>query len=237
MSIRFSFGGDEHIFAEVSEEMSLEAFFTSLSMTNAVKQAGIKGVTEICPANACFQIKYDPDMIKPSDLLRELKSMEGAASKSDATLKTRIIEIPVYYNDPWTHETLMRFRERHQDPNATDLEYAAADQRFGQRRGFHAGPFQPAVVRLDGRLRRRPAVPVSDGRTQTAVAGAEISAPAHRYAEADRRLMAVASAASIRCAVRAAIRCSASRPMPIYDPTSRLATCKMRCACSALVTS
>ena len=39
MSIRFSFGGDEHIFAEVSEEMSLEAFFTSLSMTNAVKAA------------------------------------------------------------------------------------------------------------------------------------------------------------------------------------------------------
>lgn len=29
------------------------------------------------------------------------------------------------YNDPWTHETLMRFRERHQDPDATDLEYAA----------------------------------------------------------------------------------------------------------------
>ena len=80
MSIRFSFGGDEHIFAEVSEEMSLEAFFTSLSMTNAVKQAGIKGVTEICPANASFQVKYDPDQIKPADLLRELQSMEGAAS-------------------------------------------------------------------------------------------------------------------------------------------------------------
>jgi len=50
MSIRFSFGGDEHIFAEVSEEMSLEAFFTSLSMTNAVKAASIKGVTRPTPA-------------------------------------------------------------------------------------------------------------------------------------------------------------------------------------------
>ena len=29
------------------------------------------------------------------------------------------------YGDPWTHETLMRFRDRHQDPDATDLEYAA----------------------------------------------------------------------------------------------------------------
>jgi hypothetical protein len=43
MSIRFSFGGDEHIFGEVSEDMSLEAFFTSLSMTNAVRDGGDQG--------------------------------------------------------------------------------------------------------------------------------------------------------------------------------------------------
>ena len=41
MSIRFTFGGDEHIFGEVSEDMSLESFFTSLSMTNAVREAQI----------------------------------------------------------------------------------------------------------------------------------------------------------------------------------------------------
>lgn len=125
MSSRYTFGGDEHIFVEVSEEMSLEAFFKALSMTNAVKNADIKGVTEICPANASFQIKFNPDLIHPDDLMSELKRMEEIADKEDAVLKTRIIEIPVYYQDPWTHETLMRFRERHQDPDATDIEYAA----------------------------------------------------------------------------------------------------------------
>ena len=151
MSIRFTFGGDEHIFAEVSEEMSLEAFFTSLSLTNAVKAAGIRGVTEICPANASFQVKYDPDVIKPNDLLRELQSMEGAASKSDASLKTRIMEIPVYYQDPWTHETMMRFRERHQDPNATDLEYAAAVNGLGSVDDFVAAhSSQPWFVSMVG---------------------------------------------------------------------------------------
>lgn len=69
-------------------------------MTNAVKEAGIKGVTEICPANASFQVKFDPDMIKPGDLLKELRGMEAAASQSDASLQTRIIEIPVFYQDP-----------------------------------------------------------------------------------------------------------------------------------------
>ena len=125
MQTRFSFGGDEHIFAEVGEAMSLEAFFKSLFITNAVRDAKIKGVTEICPANASYQVKFDPDQIKPDDLLTELKRLDSASEKSEPVIKTRIIEIPVLYNDPWTHETLMRFRERHQDPNGTDLEYAA----------------------------------------------------------------------------------------------------------------
>jgi urea carboxylase len=123
--MRYSFGGDEHIFVEVGAEMSLEAFFKSLSITNAVRDSRIRGVTEICPANASFQIKFDPDVIAADDLMKELKSLEGAADASDGELKTRIVEIPVFYGDPWTHETLMRFRERHQDPSGTDLDYAA----------------------------------------------------------------------------------------------------------------
>lgn len=125
MRNRYSFGGDEHLFVECDESMSLEAFFKSLSMTNVVRDSRISGVTEICPANASFQIKFDPDVIKPNDILREVKAIEIEADKTAPVIRTRIIEIPVFYRDPWTHETLMRFRERHQDPKATDLEYAA----------------------------------------------------------------------------------------------------------------
>ena len=125
MKTRYSYGGDEHIFVEVDEEMSLDAFFKSLSITNAVRDSAIEGVAEICPANASFQIKYDPDVIAPEDLLARLKSLESAAETAEKRISTRIVEIPVYYNDPWTHETLMRFRDRHQDPSGTDLDYAA----------------------------------------------------------------------------------------------------------------
>ena len=69
MSCRYTFGGDEHLFVEVDEAMSLEAFFVSLAITNAVRDAKISGVTEICPANASFQIKFDPDVIHPQKLL------------------------------------------------------------------------------------------------------------------------------------------------------------------------
>ena len=82
MEPRYDFGGDEHIFVEVAEDMSLEAFFISLSVANAVRESKIKGVTEICPANASFQIKFDPDAIKPNDLLAELTSLEAAAERA-----------------------------------------------------------------------------------------------------------------------------------------------------------
>jgi len=127
---RYSFGGDEHLFVECSEEMSLEAFFKSLSMTNAIRESGIRGVTEICPANASFQIKFDPDIIKPDDMLKEVRAIEEQAARSEPVIGTRIIEVPVFYQDPWTHETLMRFRERHQDPKSTDIEYAARINHF-----------------------------------------------------------------------------------------------------------
>ena len=34
MKTRYAHGGDEHIFVEIDEEMSLEAFFKSLTLAN-----------------------------------------------------------------------------------------------------------------------------------------------------------------------------------------------------------
>lgn len=221
MSIRFSFGGDEHIFAEVSEEMSLEAFFTSLSMTNAVKQAGIKGVTEICPANASFQVKYDPDQIKPADLLRELQSMEGAASKSDATLKTRIMEIPVFYQDPWTHETLMRFRERHQDPKATDLEYAAAVNGLGSVEDFvQAHSSQPWFVSMVGFVAGLPFL------YQMVERKRQLQVPKYLRPRTDTPKLTIGHGGCFSCiySVRGAggYQMFGVTPMPIYDPNQQV---------------
>jgi urea carboxylase len=221
MSIRFSFGGDEHIFAEVSEEMSLEAFFTSLSMTNAVKQAGIRGVTEICPANASFQVKYDPDQIKPADLLRELQSMEGAASKSDATLKTRIMEIPVYYQDPWTHETLMRFRERHQDPKATDLEYAAAVNGLGSVEDFvQAHSSQPWFVSMVGFVAGLPFL------YQMVERKRQLQVPKYLRPRTDTPKLTIGHGGCFSCiySVRGAggYQMFGVTPMPIYDPNQQV---------------
>ena len=50
-------------------------------------------MTEICPANASYQVKFDPDIVHPEDLLFELKEMEKNADQGKTKLNTRIIEI------------------------------------------------------------------------------------------------------------------------------------------------
>ena len=150
MKTRYSYGGDEHIFVEMDEEMSLDAFFKGLAISEAVRAARIDGVTEICPANASFQVRFDPDVISPDAMLARLKELESAANTAEKRLDTRIIEVPVYYQDPWTHDTVMRFRERHQDPSGTDLEYGARINGYDSVEAFieahHAQPWFVSMV-------------------------------------------------------------------------------------------
>jgi urea carboxylase len=123
---RHSWGADEHLFVEMAEEMSLEAYFRSMAVVTALEADRPEGVLDICPANASYQVRFDPDVLAPERLeefVREIELRVGDAREFE--LETRIVEIPVLYNDPWTHETLMRFRDRHQEPESTDLEYAA----------------------------------------------------------------------------------------------------------------
>lgn len=220
MASRFTFGADEHIFVEVSEEMSLEAFFKTLSMTNAVRDAKIKGVTEICPANASFQIKFNPDLIHPDDLLSELQRMEKTADQAEPVLNTRIVEVPVYYQDPWTHETLMRFRERHQDPHSTDIEYAAEINGYKSVDEFieaHSGA--PWFVSMVGFVSGLPFLYQMVDRDR------QIQVPKYLRPRTDTPKLTVGYGGCFSCvySVRGAggYQMFGVTPMPIYDPEQK----------------
>jgi urea carboxylase len=218
MANRYSFGGDEHLFVECSDEMSMEAFFKSLSMTNAIRDSRITGVTEICPANASFQIKFDPDVIHPDDVLREVQAIEGAAGSAAPSIKTRIVEIPVYYADPWTHETLMRFRERHQDPSGSDLDYAARVNNYGSVDDFvaaHSG--SPWFVSMVGFVAGLPFM------YQMVERQRQIEVPKYLRPRTDTPKLTIGHGGCFGCiySVRGAggYQMFGITPMPIFDPT------------------
>jgi urea carboxylase len=128
---RYTWGGDEFLFVEIDEAMSLAANMRAMSIARGLAayrdEGALDGLVDICPANASLLIRFDPDVLPPERLESRVRSLESAAADTDATvLATRIIEIPVWYDDPYTREVADRFREGyHQDPSGTDLDFAA----------------------------------------------------------------------------------------------------------------
>lgn len=220
MKTRYTYGGDEHIYVEMDDEMSLDAFFKSLSMSNAVRDAKINGVTEICPANASFQVRFDPDVISPDEMMKKVKELEHRAEDAEKRLKTRIIEIPVYYQDPWTHETLMRFRERHQDPSGTDLDYAARINGFDSVDAFiEAHHSQPWFVSMVGFVAGLPFL------YQLVEREKQLQVPKYLRPRTDTPKLTVGYGGCFSCiySVRGAggYQMFGVTPMPIFDPEQK----------------
>ncbi len=122
---RYEYGADDFVFVELAEEMSFTANFKAMAITQQVAEQDIDGVIENCPGNASYMLRIDPEVIHPDELIERLKTIESEIDIEEYEWETRVIDVPVLFEDPWTHETLMAFRDRHQDPDGTDLEYSA----------------------------------------------------------------------------------------------------------------
>jgi len=150
-SPRYEYGGDDHVFVELSEEMSFDANFEAQAITQEIRERDLPGLIEVAPANASYMLHFDPAELHPDDLIDELKSLREEIDLTEYTWEARVIDVPVLYDDPWTHETLMKFRDRHQDPDSTDLEYSARINGFDNVDDFidaHAGA--PQMVTMVG---------------------------------------------------------------------------------------
>lgn len=130
---RYEYGGDEFIFVELSEEMSLEVNFQAMAITEKLREENHPGIVDICPSNASYMVRFEPDEIHPDELIAKLKGLEQSVSVNDFEISARVVDVPILFDDPWTNEALMRFRDRHQDPESTDLEYSARINGFNSK--------------------------------------------------------------------------------------------------------
>ena len=154
-------------------------------------------------------------------MLSTLKEIEAQIGGTDLELPTRIIEIPVLYNDPWTRETLMRFRERHQDPKSTDIEYAARINGYGSVDEFvaaHSGA--PWFVSMVGFVAGLPFL------FQMVERKKQIEVPKYLRPRTDTPKLTVGHGGCFGCiySVRGAggYQMFGITPAPIYDPAQKL---------------
>ena len=219
---RYSWGGDEFVFVELAEEMSLQANFRAMAITGALREQRPDGLLDICPANASYQVRYDPDVLEPHTLMTLLQDLERkVGDAADVALPTRVLEIPVLYRDPWTTETLMRFRDRHQDPDATDIEYAARINGYADVDGFiaaHSG--SPWFTSMVGFVAGLPF------KYQMVPRERQIVVPKYLRPRTDTPKQTVGYGGCFSCiySVRGAggYQMFGITPAPIYDPTQSL---------------
>ena len=121
---RFSFAGDEYCFVQVVRDMELSTCFKIQTTCKAIMSKGIRGVIEACPANTSFLVHYNPDEVEPDILMKLIREI-GIMSDKYFSFESRLIEIPVLYNDPWSIECAKKFGHNHQDSTITNLEYVA----------------------------------------------------------------------------------------------------------------
>lgn len=149
---RYTWGGDEFLMVEVSEAMSLAANFRVMAIANALAANRPEGIVDLCPANASLLIRFDPDVLASDALVEQVKQIEQEVSQQNGeTLATRVIEVPVWYQDPYTAEVETRFREGyHQDPSGTDVDYAAQVNGIASAEEFirrhHSQPWLVSMV-------------------------------------------------------------------------------------------
>lgn len=147
----YTFGGDEFLMVELDRAMSFKANFKGLAITQELRRRALPGVVEIAPANASYLVRLDPDVLAPRALEAELREIEASLPAGDPpAFRTRVVDVPALYDDPWTRETLLRFRDRHQTPDRTDLEYVAEINGFASTDEFvaahHGSPFYVSMV-------------------------------------------------------------------------------------------
>lgn len=221
MSARYTWGGDEHLFVEIAEEMSLEASFRATAIVTALRERRPDGVLDICPANASYHVRFDPDRLDPRELLSLARAVEEEVGDArDFELETRIVEIPVLYDDPWTHETLMRFRSHHQDADATDLEYGARVNDFEDVAAFiEAHAASPWLASMVGFVAGLPFL------YQMVPRDRQLEVPKYVRPRTDTPALTVGHGGCFGCiySVRGAggYQMFGITPAPIYDPAQR----------------
>lgn len=98
---RFAPLGDCYLNLEFGDEASLEVNFKVLALGQAIEEAAIPGVIEVCPTISGLAVILDREQTTHSvvqaameELLQEQQTLTELAS--------RVIDVPTWYGDPWT---------------------------------------------------------------------------------------------------------------------------------------
>ena len=110
--------GNVYVMVEYGDELNLSINFRVTALNKAIKKTALAGVTETEPTHRSLGIVYNPLAVSYKELVDELKRLDKQLGELEE-LPSRILTIPIWYNDPWSQECA----RAHDAPN--NMEFIA----------------------------------------------------------------------------------------------------------------
>ncbi|MBR8834581.1 MAG: allophanate hydrolase subunit 1 [Stigonema ocellatum SAG 48.90 = DSM 106950] len=105
---RYRVAGERHLLVELGDEISLATNFKAIALAQKmigspdIGPTGIKAVIDVVPSFTTVLIQYQPQIISFEGLIRFCDHcLQHIGQLQDLELASRLIEIPVAYNDRW----------------------------------------------------------------------------------------------------------------------------------------
>ena len=171
-------------------------------------------------ATCCASI---PDRCDPRSLNEPiLEQHRRFVDTTDVVLDTEILEVPIFYNDPWSTETAMRFRDRHQSSTETDLEYISRINGFDSVGGLRLRTLRQSVHRHIHVLRPGQCRVHATGARRHAAGGAEVRAAHGPTPPSGRSVTAARSPRSTPREVQGGYQLVGRAATPVFDLAQKL---------------
>lgn len=105
----FHIGGDSFLTIELGDDGSLFLNLYILTLEKMIWESEIPGLIDTTALRTTIMIHYDPFIIRAHQLIKQLQDLIAGGVEVPKKFSSRLIHLPVYYNDPWTKECAKAF--------------------------------------------------------------------------------------------------------------------------------
>ncbi len=100
----FHIAGDSFLIIECGTDGSLYLNLQILAFEKMIRQATIPGLVDTAALRTTIMIYYDPFVIQAPELIERLKDLVSKKISVPEKISSRVISLPVWFNDRWTRE-------------------------------------------------------------------------------------------------------------------------------------
>jgi urea carboxylase len=103
--MRFLTAGDRFVLLELGTRMEMRLNLQAIQLGNRLLEAGLPGAVETLPMFVSVLVHYDSLELPLQHLQDTIRGLwREIRAEHDVTVPSRLVELPVLYQDPWTRE-------------------------------------------------------------------------------------------------------------------------------------